>query len=108
MRYRIKPNGDKFSVARGTPPPAPAGYYRDGRDPYLFHPILKECEYYVPYKEKLSCGRIICGIICDKIEDEITNKDCIECQSKNEMESGESSTDLPRSLGAKQTSPRAA
>jgi hypothetical protein len=78
--FRNRDNGDKFTVARGSPPSPPMGYYRDEKDPYLFHPILNYCEYYVPFREKLSCGKLDIGIFCDNYEKIITGGDCLKCQ----------------------------
>ena len=77
--FRNRENGDKFAIARGLPPFPPDGYCRDERDPYLFHPIFNECEYRVPFEEKLQCGKLDIGVFCDLKEKIVTGKDCQNC-----------------------------
>ena len=77
--FRNLPNGDKFAPHRGRPPEPPEGYCRDERDPFLFHPIISECEYRVPYEVNLNCGRNIPALFCDFKGDDILLKECIKC-----------------------------
>lgn len=79
MRFRELQNGDLIAPHRGNPKP-PAGYCRDSGNPYLFHPILLPCNYYVPYEEKLSCGRLDIGVFCDYYEKPVTGGECQKCQ----------------------------
>ncbi len=77
--FRNRPDGDLFAPQRGRPPEPPKGYCRDERDPFLFHPIFSECEYRVPYEEKLNCGRVITAVFCDHKQDDILLGDCLKC-----------------------------
>lgn len=78
--FRNRENGDKYAPRRGRPPEPPEGYCQDERDPFLFHPILVECEYRVPYEEKLNCGRIIAAVFCDYKQDDILLRECLKCE----------------------------
>lgn len=77
--FRNRENGDKYAPRRGRPPETPKGYCRDERDPFLFHPILDNCIYRVPYTEQYDCGRVIGHTFCDYHEKDITGGDCIKC-----------------------------
>ena len=77
--FRNRVNGDKYAPKRGKPPLPPDGYFRDEKDPFLFHPILNSCVYRIFYTEQLSCGKRINGTFCDFYEKDITGGDCKRC-----------------------------
>ncbi len=56
-RFVNKPNGKLQAVKRGSPPEPPDGYKQSKTDPYLFEPILSDCEFR-EYRERPNseCG----------------------------------------------------
>ena len=81
MRLRVLPNGIMFAPRRGPPPPVPEGYEIYNNDPYIFAPILPECE----HREFKQPDSRCCGqakyLYCNYYGKRVTRTQCVECNS---------------------------
>ena len=83
---RILSNGDITFPHRGEAPKFVPGYIPDDNDPWIFHPIVKECRFRCFKTEKLKC----CGkeastsMYCNLFKRTITWKDCMSCDKSEQ------------------------
>ena len=79
VNYRSLPNGSIYAPHRGKAPTCPDGYYRDKGDQYMFHIIIKDCE----YRTMKFVGKKCCGssrMWCTRDDLVTNNKLCKECE----------------------------
>jgi len=80
-RYRTLFNGDIVFPKKGNiHPKAPEGFMPDPADPWIMHPIMKECKYRTYKNIPTPCGAKHYVFFCD-IDDFVTNYfNCERCE----------------------------
>ena len=70
-------DGSLHAIKRGQPPPVPEGYMATG-DPYIFAPILPDCQHRKIVSDKPCCQQLS-NILCLAQDKRIYLGACVGC-----------------------------
>jgi hypothetical protein len=79
-QFRKMPDGRMWVPNKLPFPVAPEGYCQDENTPWIYHPVLVDCEYRFDKSETLSCGKIDRLIECHYYNKEVKVPDCQICK----------------------------
>jgi len=78
-KFRKLPNGSLSATRRGKAPPAPTGYFQDPKNPYVYHPILEDCDYREKRPPDIKCCGASSYLYCNYFKKKVTRGICHEC-----------------------------
>ena len=81
---RKLPDGTIIYPMRGKHPACPSGYEQLPGEPYMFQPILYECEYREDREKIQPCGKKYAAKYCTKNQIYVNRGNCQVCRQSSE------------------------